>query len=656
MKKALPSINIRTSISPPKAINHSLTARSTRQSSSHKSSIINHISKDSFENSLENSASHSFSFNLQKPQNPSFQRDELKRLEEELDKQEIELKTYNFLDRNDPETGLKEFSAYKNYLEGLSILLKQQDARIGNTLVRGLVGLTRAYKKIINRSEAPKPEIIPKKRTREQLTQTYELAIERTPSIILPVKEEPSLELEVFKRLANRFQKISQGVLSQKLNDLHDSLCLMLTDVPSPSETPDILDINIVHYVQDIEQGIKVIQNEISTHLNRKVNFNRSKIDKFLQTDIKFVDLNEYDALTNLLKEKELKILNYKQQINLFKANTEDLQLQLEQSKASIAKYKEKIVEIEDKERKNKAELGNLYRKLEESEKFKQGFEQANEKLKALGNELYLAKLSGIVAQEKLSQIEQQWRQEHGGASFEYKNIDEESLIRKYNLKKIDYTVELMEPNKSILKKIPSGTSSRRRSPEDTPSYGWNGSSKMKNPHDGNTLQIPGQTNQQAMLDPNLKSALDIANSSDQKRRKSFLSSFLSPSNNNDHDHCNSSFSNGFENEKSTEKQSAIPLGGKNKSQRISNKKNLLEENEQEYFDKDGNIAVWVLKKYPDLESIPPHLRMEYIRAMAGHDNRKCIGECKHLKRARLIKMKAKGLLYPLKKAIIQGF
>mmetsp|Transcript_22281 Transcript_22281/g.21974 ORF Transcript_22281/g.21974 Transcript_22281/m.21974 type:complete len:115 (-) Transcript_22281:226-570(-) len=114
----------------------------------------------------------------------------------------------------------------------------------------------------------------------------------------------------------------------------------------------------------------------------------------------------------------------------------------------------------------------------------------------------------------------------------------------------------------------------------------------MKNPQDGNTLQIPGQNDQQALISLNQKSVLDMANSSDQNRRKSFLSSFLSPSNNNDHDHCNSSFSNDFVNKNTTEKQSTNPLGVKNKSQRISNKKDLLEEKEQEYFDKDGNIAV----------------------------------------------------------------
>lgn len=365
--------------------------------------------KDTSKDRLDNSIDHlnlSFLNGNTKGSTSVYTQNEMKRLEEELDIQEIELKTYNFIERNDPETGFKEFGIYKEYLEGLSGLIKQQDVRMGNGIIRGLIGLIRASKKICVKGEIEKPSIMPKKRTREQLTQTFEVPVKQ-PKYHEP-KDTASHDLEIFKDLASRFKNISRGDLTQKLNDLHLSLTLMVTDVPSPSETPDLFDIKIVKVVEDIEQNIKVIQNEIETHLNRKKNSLKS--EKLSQTEGKLVDLLEHNILSSLLKEKEIKIMKQKQKIQSLKSKLVEVDKQIQTATVYITTYKEKIIELEEILRKQKTEIADLSQNLDESkkiaDKLKGSYDAANEKLKDLSFDVYTAKLNALIMQEKLSQIE----------------------------------------------------------------------------------------------------------------------------------------------------------------------------------------------------------------------------------------------------------
>lgn len=54
-----------------------------------------------------------------------------------------------------------------------------------------------------------------------------------------------------------------------------------------------------------------------------------------------------------------------------------------------------------------------------------------------------------------------------------------------------------------------------------------------------------------------------------------------------------------------------------------------------------------------ELENLPGHLKIELLKALEGHDLKRCEGECIHLRRTMQIRNKFKGVPYPIKKSSI---
>ena len=54
-----------------------------------------------------------------------------------------------------------------------------------------------------------------------------------------------------------------------------------------------------------------------------------------------------------------------------------------------------------------------------------------------------------------------------------------------------------------------------------------------------------------------------------------------------------------------------------------------------------------------ELDNLPQHLKLELLKSFEGHDTKKCGNECIHLKRALNVRIKAKGIPYPIKKSSV---
>lgn len=94
--------------------------------------------------------------------------------------------------------------------------------------------------------------------------------------------------------------------------------------------------------------------------------------------------------------------------------------------------------------------------------------------------------------------------------------------------------------------------------------------------------------------DPNYPDELnrkDIANSSDKKRRKSFLSSFIENSEHTDHNLCNSSMS-ASQLEKSLLELKAETSPKNNRSQILNKKKTGNGHLPANFYDQEGNLSV----------------------------------------------------------------
>lgn len=359
----------------------------------------------------------------------------MKTLEEELDIQEIEMRTYNFNDKNDPETGELEFNTYLTYLKSIVSYAKKKDQRIGNCLSRGIDGCIKSIPKMMNRNTVEKTKAFKhiKSHTREQYTQTFFDKPNYDESYYL---DDITPELDALKHLSQRLNDINNSEMAQKLRELYDSIKNMYSEVPSACPTPKIFELEDGEVAHDIRNTMKAFQDEIQYQI-AKNQLLKIKKDNEAQTEIEIIDVGLYNKLATQLSAKEVELFQLKyrheclleenkkmeEMIESYKSQNEELLKKLRDSEIELKAVKEKmtkltvyesdmnfqIIDLTQEVRKKKAKIAKLRKELEEAEedvdskrdkidKFRNALDDLTEKFDELSkkSELNKSKLSLI--------------------------------------------------------------------------------------------------------------------------------------------------------------------------------------------------------------------------------------------------------------------
>lgn len=386
--------------------------------------------------SIESVENRSFLINRPKFSNIQYQQ-ELTKANQVLDSYEI-----NSFNAFSP---VEAFQAYLKYLESICLVLKNRDTVIANCFVRGIVGLRKSAKYWTEQKPEPiqSSQMIPAKTMRENLTQTYEIE-----QVIPDTINEDYLYIQ---NIADKFNRLKSEKIINRLVVLHEDLSKLYTEIPTPTETPEPVEIGMGAIGQKLNIALKLIKSEIQTNLN-KVKLDKKKLNQSTQTGSNTINL----ALS--IKEKESELQNLKRSINHYEQ-------QVQQLSENLNKHKIHISEIETRYNEGQIELIQLKNKLtlskDSSESLKIRLVQLSDKLlkkskklndskktvndlkaeisslsssvKHLKFETYNMTILNKIAEEKLVQIDSAWSQTTG-SKFVFENVSSIEIVRKFNL------------------------------------------------------------------------------------------------------------------------------------------------------------------------------------------------------------------------------
>ncbi|CAG9335073.1 unnamed protein product [Blepharisma stoltei] len=372
---------------------------------------------------------------------------ELDHYDKDLDEFEIGLEnTYqsSFLKING------EWEKYQKYLENISICAIQKDSKLGNCIIRGIIGLTKTFKKLSkNINEGPL----------EAKSTNYKEKSSQTEKEKVP---EPrfcsSPELESLKELQSKLKNIRFSRITGQLCDLYDSLCQMHTDIPSPTDTPDLIKFDSEEAAKELEKDVEELRNELTIKLVKKKVIKKT-LDKECQVERIQKNTHREELLENILGEKELDLFKLKHKCEELLEERKKWQDKLEehknksnedenasQNEQEIEKLKEKIHELEYELRGQNINVDILKEKYErarsnferikkENGKLKEKLIGKRRKLQEIRENLFQTNVLWRIAEEKTKQIEYAWKVKYG-SDFVYGEIDTNEIIKRYNLTK----------------------------------------------------------------------------------------------------------------------------------------------------------------------------------------------------------------------------
>lgn len=385
---------------------------------------------------------------------------EISRLNKELDDWEIDNKnSMNFL---------TIYEMHLKYLQNLAFTAKTKDSMLYGALIRGIAGLSKAHKIAVeikkNENKEPVKEKDIPKIFRENFSQTYTFKMNDD----LP----PDINRDILyvKNLAERMGKLKSGKIIQRLYELHEDLCGLQTDIPTPTRTPEPQEVTIGNAGHKLSMAVKIMRHQIKKSLS-KHNIERIRLEKAVQTEAL-----RGGYFSDPFKEKELEIDNLKRTIQHFETeladnkntvckvrqyctDTErkhnDAQIEIIQmtnrlsySEDTTKTLKQRVQTLTDKLSNKKRKLTDLRKQLNES---KANLLSTVSSLKGTKNEYLNLSILCKIAEEKLIQIENTWCQATGKI-FEYENISTVDICKKYNIYLSDEDLDINER----LLKVPS--------------------------------------------------------------------------------------------------------------------------------------------------------------------------------------------------------
>ncbi|CAG9334912.1 unnamed protein product [Blepharisma stoltei] len=375
---------------------------------------------------------------------------ELNRLDKDLDAYEIELNNINPLDGFDLQNINQSCEKYQQYLENIAICTKQKDTKLGNCIIRGLIGYKKAFQQITKYLKNLESKKTPAKiRCRDEITQTENSGENGR----VKACRSDSPDINFLKELGDKMKNLKVTGVTNHLWDLYDSLCQMRTDVPSPVETPDLIKFDIKEENNGFEDGVENLRKEWVSSLARQKTIKQTQCaEKGCQVENKGID----SALESIAGEKELEILKLKRRCDTLleeKKKFDDeisfknlkiyeltgklneiAQLQNKVTEISIELKSEKSINSISKEKLEKSKL-TINSLKKECENLKTKLIGKRNKLLRLKDEFLQRSVLWRMAEEKNKQIEESWLQVHG-SKFVYSGIDANEIMKKYGLQK----------------------------------------------------------------------------------------------------------------------------------------------------------------------------------------------------------------------------
>lgn len=372
-----------------------------------------------------------------------------------LDSKEIELKNANFPENLYFEIELKN---YVDYLSEISQCVKQKDAKLCKSLLRGIVGYERVAKKILTKLNMPNTQklVVAKVQKVDEALQTED---EKFEEPVLKFCSTP--ELESIKQLGSTLRKIKVSRITGQLCDLYDSLSKMYTEIPEATASPEPSDIEMLTPTSIITMHLKVIKRNLSNLLSlNKPDFSKSFEAKACQDDFSSFTAAQPRVVEALLQEKDFEIKKSKKKyreladekraledtLARMKIFYSEVEKKHNETEIEVAKLKTKnsqsasYIEAQAKkinflELKLQNKTSKLYGAKIRIEDLKKVILKEQEKLHKVSDELFNLKILFRINEEKLFQVEKAWERKIG-RKYEHRDADKDAIINRYKIEK----------------------------------------------------------------------------------------------------------------------------------------------------------------------------------------------------------------------------
>lgn len=346
---------------------------------------------------------------------------------------------------------------YHAYLEDLAVCLKHKDPRYGAMLIRAILGCRKAVTKIsllfpaekIRKAEVTKKEIA---------TQSCEKDRECMNGEFDGLFSHPA-DAKLLSDILQRLESLTNNRMTNRLIDIYRSLNKMYTEVPQPSEMPEMYGFQPDRIVEEIQQNLSDFHREM-TNFVAKRSITRNKCNVGLQCDVRPDSEKEREVMVGIAKEKELENLRLNNVVKKYLIDIDSLKDLLSKEKLRNNSLEEQINILDfslraSKSKENKsqetAELSKakfkeitskLDLQLRVLKVFKKDLKTAEAQMQKIFNtlvqwdeELFETKVNYRVTEEKLKQIEKAYS-EKTGKPMEYVPIVKDEVIKKYNISK----------------------------------------------------------------------------------------------------------------------------------------------------------------------------------------------------------------------------
>lgn len=267
------------------------------------------------------------------------------------------------------------------------------------------------------------------------------------------------VDAKLLSDILQRLESLTNNRMTTRLIDIYRSLNKMYTEVPLPSEMPEMNNFEPDKIVDEIQQNLCEVHREIANYVAKR-SLTRNKWEIGVQCDMRSEHEKENDIMLNIAKEKELENLRLSNSVKKYLIEIDSLKdlLAKEQLRNNALEEQLSILDFSlraSKSKENKSQetaestkitLKETLKKFDQQMKilrmFKSDMKTTESQMQKIYNtllqwddELFETKVNYRMAEEKLKQIEKAYTEKVGKA-FEYDPVTREEMIQKYNILK----------------------------------------------------------------------------------------------------------------------------------------------------------------------------------------------------------------------------
>jgi hypothetical protein len=219
---------------------------------------------------------------------------EITKLEEQLDCQEISLKVYEARKLSDRTRENAEAEIYEKYLDSVLLCVSQTDNRLSKSLNRGWNGFKNSIKSIKSSEKSNKKSVV--------AVETQDCAVQADESQECVIENDIDIEkyINSLHTVMRRMNKMHLGKIMTKLHEL--SRNLKTVEIPSPTSTPEVEQLDFTDTIKSIHTKLKAHYKAKKPKLSKN---NTQPLSKHTQTYMKLEDFKTVEHLKVIIIEKE---------------------------------------------------------------------------------------------------------------------------------------------------------------------------------------------------------------------------------------------------------------------------------------------------------------------------------------------------------------